>query len=346
MTWIISGNCFNGFACVSDVQVTVTPYSGGQLRYYNCLKKTHVVCNNLCVAFCGDVRTGLLLIECLKDSVPKSLQEGQYFDIDGQSALLVNFLKDVYSQINPKAQPYVELVFCWNAQEGEDLYFRPFCMRFRSPRFSVNSTPLIGLTSLGSGASQPGYRDIRVFLSGDSSDSEAFLQMFGGTQMGQRHWTVSKFRNLVARQAQTFDRPGISRSTTACTGTIDYGGMLSLDDNLRLQDLMPEIGLVIREERTSNDTIRNYEISVQEMAQAIESLRENNPERAAEVYVQLESIRKSMSYENLFRLPKLEEFEELYPHEGLISPLLSDWDSVRALLEQDGVDLASCSATA
>lgn len=346
MTWIISGNCFNGFACVSDVQVTVDPQNGGKLRYYNCLKKTHVVCKNLCIAFCGDVRTGLLLIEILKKAVPESLQDGEYFDIDGQSGPLITFLRNCYKDINPNSEPRVDLVFCWNAQEGADVNFRPFCMRFRSPGFLMSSTPLMGLISLGSGASKPGYQDISEFLSGNSSDSDMYLQMFGDSPLGQRYWTVSKFRNLAARQAQTFDRPGISRSTTACTGTIDFAGMLSDDHSLRLRNLMTEIGLVIREERTSNDIIRNYEISLEAMALSSEKLRNSNPRRAAEVYFEMEEIRQALNYEKLFQLPHIEEFQELSSEEKLILPLLSDWDSVRALLEQDGIDLASCSATA
>lgn len=237
-------------------------------------------------------------------------------------------------------------IACWNAQEGGDLYFRPFCMRFRSPDFTLSSTPMLGLTSLGSGASQPGYLDIRVFLSGEVSCDEAYLKMFGDTQQGKRYWTVSKFKNVAARQAQTFDRPGISRSTTACTGTIDFGSMLSAEENQRLRELMPEIGVVVREERTSNDILRNYEISIPETIRAIASLRDGNPKRADEIYEELASFRRSMNYDNLFKLPHLEEFQELIPHERPISPLLSDWDSVRALLEEDGVDLANCSAIA
>ncbi len=38
MTWVVGGNCFNGFVCVADIQATIT-LTGGEVRYFNCIQK-------------------------------------------------------------------------------------------------------------------------------------------------------------------------------------------------------------------------------------------------------------------------------------------------------------------
>lgn len=93
MTWVVGGNCFNGFVCVADIQLTIEYADKSKNRYFNCLQKIHKVRDNLCVAFSGDVRTGLEMIADLTAWLEECIQPGRYFDIDGESAKLIQLLQ-------------------------------------------------------------------------------------------------------------------------------------------------------------------------------------------------------------------------------------------------------------
>ena len=84
------------------------------------MQKIHKVFDNLCVAFSGDIRSGLLIIEKLSIQIPQRMKENEYFDIDGQLAILVDYLNWLYKKFNPNSKPFLELTFLWTAQEGDD----------------------------------------------------------------------------------------------------------------------------------------------------------------------------------------------------------------------------------
>ncbi|MEZ8392524.1 hypothetical protein AB4252_06220 [Vibrio cyclitrophicus] len=98
MTWVVGGNCFNGFVCVADIQVTLE-YKNKPRKYYNSVQKIHKVYDNLCVAFSGDIRSGLIIIEDLQKNLHNSIKENEYFDLDGQSKELIEYLKTVYKKL-------------------------------------------------------------------------------------------------------------------------------------------------------------------------------------------------------------------------------------------------------
>lgn len=114
MTWVVGGNCFNGFVCVADIQATIIK-SNGQTHYYNCVQKIHKVTDNFCVAFSGDIRSGFKIVDFLRENIAYNFKEGEYFDIDGQSQDLINILKYAYNDANPRNKHNVELMFLWNS---------------------------------------------------------------------------------------------------------------------------------------------------------------------------------------------------------------------------------------
>lgn len=71
------------------------------------------------MAFSGDIRSGFKIIELLRENIHQNFQDGECFDIDGQSKILIGFLNCCYDYINPNHKPYLELMFLWNSQEGD-----------------------------------------------------------------------------------------------------------------------------------------------------------------------------------------------------------------------------------
>lgn len=347
MTWILAGNCINGFACVADTQMTLELLDGSKRTlYFNCLKKIHAIHTNVCVAFSGDVRSGLLMIERLKNVVPQSMGNG-YFDLDGQAKLFTGFLRQIFREFNPKHLPPVELVFCWNAQEGSDWWFRPFCMRFRSPDFNVNSTPLSAATSFGSGAPRSGYKEIQLFLSGKQSDTKAFEEMFATKNAAPRYWTVSKFKTLAIRHGAAVSSDGVSRSMTSCAGVIDLASTLKRSDHERLTQLLPLLGIAKGEETTSADRMIVYSFSLGDIETSLSDLARTNPQGFTELIGELSDIRDRQDFKPLNQVPELHEEEHFSSDERRHTPsLLRDWASVEAFLRGQRIRVQAAAATA
>lgn len=348
MTWVIAGNCFNGFACVADIQMTLR-YERRRKpdRHFNCLKKIHVICNNLCIAFSGDVRTGLLLIELLKQEVPGALKEGEYFDLEGQTDELLRYLKAAYAAINPHHDPYAELILAWNAQPGGELFFRPFCARIKFPEFHLSTTAEFESTASGSGAVESGYSEIRLFLNGLATTTPQYKSMFGDLGSERRLWTVSKLKNLAVKHASEFELPGVSKSMVSCLGTIDYAGIYDARHHARLETLFSKIGIARHKEATSRDLIVNHVLSVQRMQQAVLDMQEENPIELRAILNELREIHETRDYSSVARLPAMhEEFHGCAGEPVDSAELLGEWDSVRAFLDDRKIHSAACAMLA
>lgn len=348
MTWVIAGNCFNGFACVADIQMTLRHERRRKPdRHFNCLKKVHVICNNLCIAFSGDVRTGLLLIELLKQEIPGVLKEGEYFDLEGQTEELVRYLKAAYEAINPHRDPYAELIFAWNAQSGEEIFFRPFCMRIKFPEFQLSTTAEFESTAFGSGAVEPGYSEIRLFLNGLATTTPQYKAMFGDLGSEKRIWTVSKLKNLAVKHASEFELPGVSKSMVSCLGTIDYAGIYAEKHYSRIEALFSKVGIERHKEATSRDLIVNHVLSVQRMQQAVLDLQEDNPIELQAIFRELHEIYETRDYSSVARLPAMHEEFHACPGEPMdTAELLGEWDSVHAFLDDRKIPSAACAMLA
>ncbi|WP_199770310.1 hypothetical protein [Dickeya zeae] len=191
MTWVVGGNCFNGYVCVADIQVTIQRRGECDL-YYNCVQKIHQISSNLCVAFSGDIRAGLSIIAEITYNLSLNMKENEYFDIDGQSSTLITLLQQLYQELYPGLyKPYVEFMFLWNAQEGDEIFFRPFCMKFKSPMFNMNSIPVPGLAQTGSGINNNAFNAITSFLTGKMSDSDEYQRIFSGITAAPNLVTVT-----------------------------------------------------------------------------------------------------------------------------------------------------------
>lgn len=202
MTWIVGGNCFNGFVCVSDIQLTLEYSDPSKNKYFNCLKKVHQVHKNLCVAFSGHVKTGLILVENLREWLHDCIKEGTYFDLDGYSKTVMDFLMASYSAINGSKKPYVELMFLWTAQVESEPVFKAFCVKFKLPEFVFFSTPVSELAQAGSGTKSLHYREITNYLSGKKSSSDIYKDIFRDVST-PKLITVEKFKKNTIQRGVT-----------------------------------------------------------------------------------------------------------------------------------------------
>jgi len=347
MTWVVGGNCFNGFVCVADIQATIEFSDSKPNKYYNCVQKIHKVFDNLCVAFSGDIRSGLLIIEELSNQVQKNINENEYFDIDGQSSLIIDYLKGLYNEINPTTKPFLELMFLWTAQEGEELSFRPFCMKFKSPEFRLNSTPQLGLSQSGSGINNKAYNSIFTFLSGKKSEEKEYNSLFGNIEDAPNVITVQKFKNLIFNEASKVSHAGVSKTLISFESVIPYKDIYPEWIQPYLTQVFSELGINYFTKDTANHYLNLVEMDFENILIKTKELQDEQPDRYEEIREILSVAKALEDYDGLCQLPPIVTDKFIDSEESIDSKvLITTWDGMVAFLKGKGINVKACSAFA
>lgn len=345
MTWVVGGNCFNGFICVADTQATImTP--GERNKYFNCVQKIHKVAKNLCIAFCGDIRTGLEIINELRLQLSMSIPAENYFDIDGYSKVIIKFLKENYNRLNPTFKPAVEFMFLWNAQEGDELQFRPFCMKFRAPDFNINSTPRIGLAKMGSGNNNDSFQAISSFLSGNTQSTAAFEKIFPGQSEASRFWTVEKFKNMIFHEASKVTFPGVSKTFISCESVIGFSDIFKEDTHKQLTECFKKLGVTYEKVETANHHFIKVTLDPQVITDTYKDMCQKDIKSLVSIRKTLRESEASIDMEPTHQLPTV-EFKYIHGDEQVERPdLIADWNDMEIFLKKNKINISACQAVA
>jgi len=346
MTWVVAGNCFNGFVCVADIQATIIS-EDGNYRFYNCVQKIHKVAKNLCVAFSGDIRTGLKTIENIRIALSYDLSSDEYFDIDGQSKYVIDFFKNSYRAINPNSDPSVEFILIWNSQEGDDYVFRPFCMKFKSPGFRLNSTSLPGLAQSGSGISKTRFNAISAFLQGKKINTAEYEEIFSKIEEAPNIVTVKNFKNILLKEASKGDYPGISKSFISFESEVPYDRIYSEEMNKNIKEACITLGMGSSEIKTQNHQVFLSEISNKDIKNKIERIKKTNIFLYNSLMEIILSALKSVDISPLTELPKIVTDYYLSDEEDIHSyKLITSWDELKAFLKTKNINVNAIQALA
>ncbi|WP_405050531.1 hypothetical protein [Salmonella enterica] len=331
---------------MADIQATIQK-RGEEPRYYNCVQKIHKIASNLCVAFSGDIRSGLKIIEVLKDHLSQNIKENEYFDIDGQSAILTGLLRDYYNQINPKkTKPVVEFMFLWNAQEGENTLYRPFCMKFKSPDFHINSTAVPGLAQTGSGMQNGTFQAITSFLSGRMSDTAEYQRLFAGIEGAPTLITVENFKNIIMQEAAQVSTPGISKSFISFESVIPYNEMYDEEHHKEIKELQITLGLGAREVKTANHHAFLSSFSIKDVQHRLAEMATHQPHLFQSVINILQKSRNSVNLQPLTELPPVTYDWHISADEEVYTPLIHSWPGLKAFLGERGIRVEGIQAIA
>jgi hypothetical protein len=348
MTWVVGGNCFNGFVCVADIQATIS-YPKQERRpeqYFNCVQKIHKITKNLCVAFSGDIRSGLKIINELRLYVANYLKDDEYFDIDGQSLAVRSFLKWAYRQINPGIEsPSLHLLFLWNSQDGDGLIFKPFCMKFRSPEFNMTSVPIPGLLQLGSGSADPKYKAIAAFLSGDDAQTPEYNAIFDSENI-PGIWTVSKFKNLLFHEGANVSLPGVSKTLMSFESVIPYSELFSEAMHEKLTAAFKVLGVQYSTKKTANHSYNEVVIDPQKIKNTVRDLMGEDFEAAVRASDILSEGMQQVDMSVLYELPPI-TVDYIWGEEVVHSPhLITTWEGMVKFLKVHNIDMKACVASA
>ncbi|MCM7067093.1 hypothetical protein M8O16_05145 [Enterobacter hormaechei] len=346
MTWVVGGNCFNGFVCVADIQATIT-LTGGEVRYFNCIQKIHQIGSNLCVAFSGDIRSGFKIIELLRENIHQNFQDGEYFDIDGQSKILIGFLNCCYDYINPNHKPYLELMFLWNSQEGDGLLYRPFCMKFKSPNFTMNSTALPGVAQSGSGMTNSTFQAISSFLEGKEISTPEYKKLFSNIEGAPDIITLKNFKNIILNEASKVNQPGISRTLISFESEIPFDEIYSEQQNKNLKEAFITLGLGPTEMKTENYRLFLSVLSVPDVQKKLDYIKRYNPFLYNSIRDILQQGRKSINIQPITELPPIVVDRHVSDEEEIHSyKLITTWPELKAFLGEKRISVSAMQATA
>lgn len=346
MTWVVGGNCFNGFVCVADIQATIT-LTGGEVRYFNCVQKIHKIGSNLCVAFSGDIRSGFKIIELLRENIHQNFKEGEYFDIDGQSKTLVAFLKYCYEYINPNHKPYIELMFLWNSQEGDGLLYRPFCMKFKSPNFIMNPTALPGVAQSGSGMTNSTFQAISSFLEGKEISTPEYKKLFSNVQGAPDIITLKNFKNIIMNEASKVNQPGISRTFVSFESEIPLNEIYSVQQRKNLSEAFITLGLGPTEMKTENYRLFLSVLSIPDVKKKLDYIKQYNPFLYNSTVEILQQVQKSVNIQPITELPPIVFDHHMNDEEEIHSyKLIATWPELKAFLGKKSINVSAMQATA
>jgi len=347
MTWIVGGNCFNGFICVADIQATITFNNNRRTEYFNCVQKIHKICSNLCVAFSGDIRTGLIIVERLRFAIQSSYHEGEYFDIDGHSSSYINFLKKNYEELNEKGKPHVEFMFLWNAQEGEEVIFRPFCMKFKSPDFNMNSTALPGVSQSGSGLRNSTYQAISRFLAGKEDASEEYEKIFSNFAASPNIFTVQIFKQILLHEASKIHYAGVSKTLISFESVIPYKDIYNEQTSKNIKEAYITLGIAPIEVSTANYKLLLSSISPNELKSRLDYLEKNAPFLFYSLKGILKDALHSASIEPLTEIPPIKIDKIISNEEELhVKKLITSWPEFVEFMNSKKINIASAHASA
>ncbi|MCL6744184.1 MAG: hypothetical protein E6470_22120 [Enterobacteriaceae bacterium] len=346
MTWVVGGNCFNGFVCVADIQVTIISASG-RVRYFNCVQKIHQIGNNLCVAFSGDIRSGFKIIELLRENIAQNFHKDEYFDIDGQSKILIDFLKHCYNHINPVHKPYLELMFLWNSQEGDGLLYRPFCMKFKSPNFTMNSTALPGLAQSGGGIKNSTFQAITSFLEGKEISTPEYERLFSNVQGAPQIITLKNFKNIILNEASKVDQPGISRTLISFESEIPYKDIFGEQQSRNLSEAFITLGLGSTKMKTEHYSLFLSVLSIPDIQKRLDYIKRYNPFLYNSTKEIIQQAQQSINIQPLTELPPIIVDRYVSNEEEIHSyKLIATWPELKAFLGEKGIRVSAMQATA
>lgn len=348
MTWIVGATAFNGLVCVADVQATFEYLDRTRPpKYYNCVRKLHKTHENLYIGFSGDIKSGLLMIERLKDLMAVAYAENELFDIEGQLAKLQKYLADLYREINPSTSPTLELMFFWMKQEGESVFFEPACMRFIAPTFGNSGIGMLQINQSGSGKRSPEFQALVDFLTGVPPQEDLARKLFSGISSAPTIWTASKIRTLLINEGQNITFAGVSKSFLSVIAETGWNQTVSPSTHKKLISALEEIGVERRQEKTLSDTLHITEVNPVKISKKIAELAESNPKKLSQIGEMLRAYKLEENIEPLTRLPEFKENLHVGGGEQVsIEKLCSTWKDMELFMGQQGIILGDCTARA
>lgn len=347
MTWVVGFNAFNGVLCVADVQVTVPSWDGKKVRYFDCLKKVHRLWRNAYVAFSGDVRVALLMIEDLRQMIERDFSPEELFTFEDQLAVYQNNLQCLYKIHAGRESPNVELLFAYLGQPDDQAEYVPALCRFRSPNFTFNASSRLQLDQCGSGKTNPALSVIAEFLAGRrSANTELYEQLFPNIPHPPLISTVKKARTLLTSEAALSASPGVSGTYCSVMAELGWDRLLPPNDQKRLRKVMLALGVQRYDAHTRADHLEGFVLDVDHVQTQIALLAEENPRLLMELIAEYQALSSNADASSLTELPEF--VEEYHPCSGApaIEDLCTTWPQVREYLKSRGIPLASCRAIA
>ncbi len=320
MSWITSAKCFNGLVCIGDIQATIT-YPNGKVKYINCIKKIYNIYDNLIVGFAGDIKVSLLMIEKLELLLKIWLKEGTLFDLDGQVYEFKENLKILYDEFRGNAEPQVELLFCWYAQDENEYAWNLYNWKFVSPNFSNSSNgKLQSPIQIGSGNNHSNYQDSLKFLTGEQTKRNGKFKKLFETNPEMIVWTVTKYKKFLINQARQENFDGVSKSFYSYEAIINYDKLYSEEDNQKIKEISKKFGLEFQPKIFEDDTIYGAEFSFDKL----EDMLKKDPKYFIETWLEIEKIHKRINIASIFEKPEFKQ-EFFKPDNEKVDKICTSW---------------------
>lgn len=349
MTWLVGTTCFNGFVCAADIQATFT-YPNGDRKYLNCIQKVHKVYDNLIVGFSGDIRLGLLIIDELRQFLEEHLRPtGHVFDLDGETHVMEHNLNVWHQKYHTSTSSCVEFMFCWFAQDDDEIPYHSYVCMFSPPNFKRSGTGMFQKTlQSGSGKNERTYQEVIHFLSGQANVMNNFYREIYGTSGEDKIvFTVRRFRRLLANEVKKSSVLGVSKSLLSFEATIHYDKLHTPKTNSDLHRIAKKLGLIQETSYALEKPTTYVSFNPVLYQERILKLFESNPSEALEIMASLQNMKKNTSWNALAKPPLLEEFYDKDEIENIDKKdIVDSWDGFKGLVTSKGIRLNACSATA
>ncbi|MBB3181904.1 hypothetical protein [Variovorax sp. Sphag1AA] len=318
-------------------------------RYFNCVRKLHKLWKNAYVAFSGDVRTGLLLIEDLKrDCVAWYAQEDHYFSLEGENLpTFQKWLGQTYRRHAGTEDPELQLMFLWNYQEGEDVHWKTGVRRFLSPDFRFSGTGPLQVDQCGSGLRAPEFQMLSAFLQGRGQADDPLYRLMFGNVSPANLYTAKKIRNLLVREASRASFLGVSRAfTSVLLESPPPDGWVENRDFPMFVQMLKKLGVQPAEHQTRADVLLTFAMDIAAINERVQSLREVYPQQ----FYELSSIFTEFALKSMNRdwsAPHSVE-EQFHPGEEALhsAKLCETWEQIRRFMIGKGLNPHAMSAIA
>ena len=350
MTWVAAGSCFNGFACIADIQATII-YNNRPGKYINCVQKLHKIYDNVVAGFSGNIEIGLNLIQKLKEFLEEHLREpNRIFDLDGEVDAFRHNLQVWYNKLAKEGltNQQIELMLCWFAQDEGEYFFKPYCWSFSSPDFKRKGSGHLDAFAFGNGANTAQLGTVLKFLRGHSSELfpehisqyDELNEAFGSiTPL----WTVKKFKNFLIEESQKFQLPSISQSLHFCEGTLPFDSIFPKDLYPKIKVFLQKIGV---EYSNLNRKEGTMQLVITDFDRIIEHIRQLPLEKQHEILKELKRFTDSYNLLPLTEVPSLYINFYMSKNEN-INPnhIFSTWKELKSFLKiEHKIVLGNCVA--
>jgi hypothetical protein len=348
MTWVVGFNGFNGVLCVADVQVTFPFLDSSRTPLYrDCLKKIHRLWDNAYVAFCGDVRVGLLLIADLQKSIEASFEEGMLFTLEDRLGQTQETLRHLYAHHANGKTPDLELMVAFVHQFEDNVEYVPALCRFIAPEFRFNSSCLLQVDQCGSGKRSPELRVISEFLAGrQDADQELYNRIFPNVKVPPTVSTIKKLRTLLTSEAAHATHPGVSKMFCSAMAQIGFDEIWSASDNETIFTVMTELGLHKVTADTRADQLITYELDIGAIHRRLEELRIMNPVKYEQLRTDFTALTSRAHYEALTKRPVFVEEFHSSGSSMRAADLCTTWPEMVAYMNRQGIPVNACAAIA